>query len=305
MLDMQAACERLRRQAVSQLFTMGVFSASWNESWGAQFRERLEQCGGNGAALLALGDHLTDVFTSTRGEGRGGGGARGQSAVSGGGAAWEGLVAWYLNLCLVGSRAVAVKMRKDLVPNPFLEAIAVSYGNNRTNTESDIVVMVFPEDDEVDGPVVSDGQRFMSELESFAAQNFNKFSLGIVQCKTNWNDNAQIPMLWDMLYSADTFHNKKISIGTTEFRIRALKSFSYSFVTVPTSRGKYNPDSLCVLRVNNISGGNYWGQPTKAGVAMSLKEIFNRNFGTSTDDFLANANETCLKLDDELSYFKL
>ena len=31
-------------------------------------------------------------------------------------------------------------------------------------------------------------------------------------------------------------------------------------------------------RVQNISGGNYWGKESKDGVAQSLKEIFNGNF---------------------------
>lgn len=32
----------------------------------------------------------------------------------------------------------------------------------------------------------------------------------IIQCKTNWNDNAQIPMLWNMVYATKDFKENKI-----------------------------------------------------------------------------------------------
>ena len=33
-----------------------------------------------------------------------------------------------------------------------------------------------------------------------------------LQCKTNWNDNAQVPMLWDIIYSSNEKLNN-ISVG--------------------------------------------------------------------------------------------
>ena len=51
-------------------------------------------------------------------------------------------------------------------------------------------------------------------------------------------------------------------------------------MTVPSQSdlSKFKSHSTAVMRVKNISGGNYWGHQTKAGVAHSIKEIFNRNF---------------------------
>ena len=38
------------------------------------------------------------------------------------------------------------------------------------------------------------------------------------------------------------------------------------------------------MRVNNISGGNYWGLPTKNGIASSIKEMLSRIFDDSSND---------------------
>ncbi|MFW5804332.1 MAG: hypothetical protein ACOCWG_03765, partial [bacterium] len=108
---------------------------------------------------------------------------------------------------------------------------------------------------------------------------FNDIEIGIIQCKTNWNDNAQIPMLWSMIYEADSFTNNIISLGRNGYSIRDLKKFSYSFCTVPTNdMNGYKQDSTSVNRVRNLTGGNYWGNSTRNAVASSIKEIFNRNF---------------------------
>ena len=71
-----------------------------------------------------------------------------------------------------------------------------------------------------------------------------KFEIGIIQCKTNWNDNAQVPMLWDMIYSAGGFRGRNITIGRNGYNIQNAQSFTYSFVTVPSINvvpiGTYN-----------------------------------------------------------------
>lgn len=295
-------CEELRRQAIEHLFQMSSFRKSWDAQWQKDISCLLSGSKNNGQGLIDLGDHLSNVFLTTKGEGRNGGGSSGQASLSAGGAGWEGLVTWYLNLGLAGSRAVAIKSSKKLVPAPFYESIRVTYGTHGTNTESDILVLVFPEQEQVDLPDIDDANTLATHL---ATHEFSKCSLGVVQCKTNWNDNAQIPMLWDMLYSADTFRNNKISVGTTSYNIKSLNNFTYSFVTVPTSRGAFKANSTPVLRVNNLSGGNYWGKPSKQSVAFSLKEIFNNNFGESCKSFLENANKTMDNLDSQYAYFKL
>lgn len=90
-------------------------------------------------------------------------------------------------------------------------------------------------------------------------------------------------MLWDAVYSANNFRNG-ISVGIGNYSIHDVKCFTYSFVTVPsnkliTDKGKpaYTKTSTCVLRVGNLSGGNYWGKTSISGVAYSVKEMVERN----------------------------
>jgi len=88
--------------------------------------------------VIDLGDNLSTIFALTRK------GGRSQSELSGGGAAWEAFVCWYLNLCLLGRRTVVIKHNKKLIPNPISDAITVNYNNFSSNTESDLVAITFP-----------------------------------------------------------------------------------------------------------------------------------------------------------------
>lgn len=113
-------------------------------------------------------------------------------------------------------------------------------------------------------------------LDALVARDFNEIEKHIIQCKTNWNDNAQVPMLWDAVYAADRFRNG-ITVGQNGYSIRNVDMFTYSFATVPTVKlEKIKKDSTCVLRVRNLSGGNYWGLPSQIGIADSLKEMLVR-----------------------------
>lgn len=124
--------------------------------------------------------------------------------------------------------------------------------------------------------------QFLPILNALVSRDFDEIEIHIIQCKTNWNDNAQIPMLWDAVYSANTFRNG-ISIGSDGYSIHDSKRFTYSFVTVPSNqlqkngRQLYKNTSTAVLRVINLSGGNYWGLPSSSGVASSVKELVERN----------------------------
>lgn len=237
--------------------------------------------------IMDLGDNLSSIFNLTRTEGRS------QSDVSGGGTAWEALVCWYLNLCLIGRRTVVIKHNKKLIPLPVRDAITVNYGNFASNTESDLVAITFPDrveystvrenifiTDEHNLPVPTlIGQRFNRNglMNALCHRDFAQLEIHIIQCKTNWNDNAQIPMLWDMVYSANEFR-ANITIGQNGYSIHGADRFTYSFVTVPTSRmDNVSSSSTHVRRVAQISGGNYWGKPTVNGVSSSVKEMLNRN----------------------------
>jgi hypothetical protein len=269
--------EIYRRISVQELFKTNTFSNCW-EIWQPKINEILGS-NYNEQNIIDLGDHLTDIFRTTGSKGRG------QGELSGGGTAWESLVCWYINLCTIGSRIVAVK-KMSLVPLPIQNAITINYGNFACNTESDITILIFPNVDDftnnimhVSNQKITSVKLFMTYISQLVQKYFEKFEIGIVQCKTNWNDNAQIPMLWDMIYSSNGFSGRNITIGRENFNINQAKKFTYSFATVPSNKNThYKTDSVAVKRVTNLSGGNYWGKPTQQNIARSLKEIFNNNF---------------------------
>lgn len=226
------------------------------------------------AKIHQIGNHLREVFFATNV------GGRDQGALSGGGAGWESLVTWYLNLVFSGTNAVAMRQSKAVVPQVLLDATTIRYGNHQTNTESDICVIVYPDDFKFPEPDAS----FLDQLDTEVSRRIGDIELGIIQCKTNWNDNAQIPMLWDMVYRASFGPNTGIHIGKNGFSVRNLQRFSYSFVTVPSQKEGRMPSKstqMAVKRVSNLTGGNYWGCSTKTGVALSLSEIFDGNFSSA------------------------
>lgn len=258
--------DQLRKLALENVFSTPTFRACW-QIWEPEIKRIL---GTNYTEndIINLGDHLSDIFRSTGGNGRG------QGELSSSGIAWESLVCWYINVCSVGSRIVAMR-KMSIVPKAIQDAITVNYGNFACNTESDITIIVFPNLPDyntdiaqlnvlnhlgVQIPIIK-RNKFNFEITNFLAErDFNLFEIGIIQCKTNWNDNAQIPMLWDMIYSAGGFRGRNITIGRNGFNIQNAQSFTYSFVTVPSNQNAtYSPNGVAVKRVTNLSGGNYWG----------------------------------------------
>lgn len=258
--------EGLRRGVVTRLLGLGSVSRSW-PVWRGLINEELGP-EPSVDAVLRLADSLGPIFGSTGQKGRG------QGELSGGGAAWESLVAWYLNLVTVGTRSITMKRASD-VPQSIRDALSVKFGPNVTNSEADLVAVTLPgsgypysiPDESIDSTLA---------LSAFCHKHFQKLNVAVIQCKTNWNDNAQIPMLWDMIYSAQDFPGRNIMVGENAFSLRKTASFKYAFVTVPTTKmDKIKPNSTAVLRVSGLSGRNYWGHPSKQGVAESLKEIFS------------------------------
>lgn len=277
--------DHFRKLAVESLYTTTTFQNCWT-TWKPEIRNILG-INYDESSILNLGDHLSDIFQLTGGTGRG------QSAVSAGGIAWESLVCWYMNICTSGSRVVSIK-KMSLVPKPIQDAITVNYGNFACNTESDITVITFPNLPEYNMdisdicvydqnnkliPPLLRGKLNPALIDFLVTRDFSQIKIGIIQCKTNWNDNAQIPMLWDMIYSAGGFRGRNITIGKNSFSIQSCAEFTYSFVTVPSNRNTiYSSTSVAVKRVTNLSGGNYWGKSSVLNVAKSLKEIFTNNY---------------------------
>lgn len=287
---MQNIVEKLREEAVKRLFATNGFATAW-PTWQSVISTKAPTP--TPRQIINLGDHLREIFYSTNTSS-----ARTQSDVSGGGANWEALVCWYLNLCSIGRRTVVIKHHKALIPTPVSHSITVNYGNFVSNTESDLIAITFPDKPEYqidkDSIIINDedGQpvnlytrntyNLLNVLDALVARDFSEIEIHIIQCKTNWNDNAQIPMLWDMIYSSTAFRTD-ITIGREGYNMNNARFFTYAFATVPTVKPeRITPSSVAVSRVRNLSGGNYWGKPSEAGIASSIKEMLNRNLATGS-----------------------
>lgn len=249
---------------------------TWQKCWPSWEREIYARTDNfnDPTKIHELGNHLREIFFSTNT------GSRDQGALSGGGAGWESLVTWYLNTVLSGTNAVAMRQSKAIVPRTILDATTISYGNNQTNTESDVCVVTFPNG----FSFPKEDSKFIDNLNLEVSKRISEFELGVIQCKTNWNDNAQIPMLWDMVYRAQFGSETGIYIGKNGYSVKNFRRFNYAFVTVPSQKEGRMPNkasNMAVKRVSSLSGGNYWGLPTKSGVALSLSEIFDRNFSSA------------------------
>ncbi len=221
----------------------------------------------DGQSLFNLGDQLSEIFRTTGGEGRT------QGSLSGGGAAWECLVCWYLNLIFWNTPIFVARQNRHFVPSVINDSICVTISNTQTNTESDIVIFSVPEVEYLHGSALDD-------LNNHLVERIGDAELCVLQCKTNWNDNAQIPMLWDMIYNSSTFRIPYVSVGRNGVNPSSYRQFSYAFVTVPSNQGVYRAMNTSVLRVKGLTGGNYWGKPTEQNVAASIKELAGRRFPT-------------------------
>lgn len=316
----QNIIEFAREQAVQKLFETNGFNLSW-PIWKENIKNSFNQSTPTSQEVLNIGDILRTVFKTTGQSGRS------QSDVSGGGANWEALVCWYLNLCTANRRTVVFKHNRQLIPDAINKAITVNYGNFRSNTESDLIAITFPDKPEYtadkddiqitnsNGTIPtrkrSGRYNYLDIFNALVERDFSEIEIHIIQCKTNWNDNAQIPMLWDAIYSATNFRNG-ISVGTDGFSIHDVQNFTYSFVTVPSNQlikdgnDTYKINSTSVLRVSNLSGGNYWGLESKQGIASSIKELVNRNLRTGSSLSILNTiSLTTPQLSSTYSYFDI
>lgn len=268
------AIHEFKLRYLKQLSSVNSLSNSW-EIWGEKLNNLIDEDNW-GESAFNIGDNLSEVFLSTKDRGRS------QSGVSGGGAGWECLVTWYLNLLLIDTNVIAVRQNKDFVPKCISDCLTVTISNTQTNTESDILVYSIPDFDQINSSKISD-------FNTHLAKRIDKVDLLVLQCKTNWEDNAQIPMLWDMIYNSESKLNN-VSVGINGLNPQSLGKFKYGFVTVPTGkRGEQvKPGLLKVLRVKNLTGGNFWGKPSETDVASSIKEFSGRHFPNSFPSGIIN-----------------
>lgn len=315
----QNIVEYIREQVITELFAPDkTFTTAMDNHWLSEIRSHIPVVSANN--FYNLGDHLSEVFKSSSS-------GRTQSSVSGGGAAWESLICWYLNLCLINTRTVVIKTNKQK-PTIIKKAMTVKYGNIESNSENDLVAITFPDKIEykTDKTTINIVNQDTGEqvpltrtprakkynlipiLDALMTRDFVDTEIAILQLKTNWNDNAQIPMLWDMVYAANGVPNRNIYVGTHTYNPQTCKNFSYSFITVPTNDLKnFKPTATAVERVTNLSGGNFWGYPSQSGVATNIKDIIQRNFRNNTfnnTNYTNNFNSALQELNSSFSYFR-
>lgn len=274
--------------------------------------------------IFLLGEHLRDVFYSTKDTTSTG---RNQGELSSGGYLWERLVAYYLNYCLANTRTVVFTGATSF------DAIktAVTFNDMDSTSEVDLLALTFPDVPEFTNAINNVKYNLQvtyptpeatpTQLEFihnnrlgiktiteklanyFISEYYSDMEIHVIQCKTNWNDIIQTPMLWSLVYylSRDNITlptGSNIRFGSGLYTLPRLKSFSYSFVTVPTqNNGKYEPNpikrakleadfddkfsetNLPVKRAKMIRGGYYWGLP-KHNSIYPINELFNTNLNT-------------------------
>lgn len=260
--------EQIRYLAVDDLFSLKGFGAGWSvrkkffESKLGKSRKKQD--------FIGLGDHLSAAFRLS------GKGDRSQGSVSSAGSTWEALVVWYLNLCLVGTNSVCLRGPK-FCPKAIQDALSVCFENTILRSEPDVVLL----SSNALVEVPSQKTKPVDKANEIISEHFDQTGLVNFQCKTNWNDNAQVPMLWNMLYNQarkGAVIPNGFSIGRNGFNLKNLGAFGYGFVTVPTQKkgpAGYKTNGLDVLRVKTMSAGNYWGHPTRSGICFSIREFFN------------------------------
>lgn len=228
--------------------------------------------------VLNLGLSLSQLFTAISAPRGAGSTSESQSNVSTAGAAWAGLVTYYLNACYAGTRAVAIHSRA-FVPASLKDSVTVIH-NGTTNVapDLDVILLVLPNIAAEQSAIVggkAPASRAFRRITTIVDSHFGETAMNVIQCKTNWKDNAQIPLLWNLLYRIRMAGKPSVvTIGQNSRSIDQLMSFAYSFVTVPTSdRGKIKPTHAAVARVRGLSGGHYWGYPTEPHVCQSLAEF--------------------------------
>jgi hypothetical protein len=171
---------------------------------------------------------------------------------------------------------VVIRPSAKLVPKVVRDALSVRVKGVLTTKESDLIVVSLPQQP----PGV---ELDLARTDDLIRADPTRVAIGVIQCKTNWNDNAQAPMLWNIVYSARNLQVPGVTVGAGGFAPSSFGGFSYAFVTVPTNTEKagkdaFKPSSTAVIRVAGLSGGNYWGSPSRARVADQVSEYFGHNF---------------------------
>ena len=255
--------------------------------------------------IIDLGDNLRKIMFSAYVKKENPTLSETQSMKSTSGVLWESLLVWYCNLCLIGTRSVVMRKSQPLVPKQFLEAISTNYGIKKEDSEADLIVLTFPNHRDFLDDTKKNG-RF--DLEKLIDTHFSYFELGIISCKTPWNDFSVQPQHWNLVYRLTMEHHDVLDevIGTDSYKIKNLKKFYYAFATLPSQNPDIiKSDGLPVLRLMNLSGGTFWGLPSKEKTAQSMKEFFEKNLSNIGNNCLTNLEKELPKLSTDYNYFKI
>lgn len=319
-------CEAINHYADNHTFNQGGVQHTILQTWKSRMQSHIGVTPAmtskqHAEKIFLLGEHLRDVFYSTKNTSSSG---RQQGELSSGGYLWERLVAYYLNFCLANTRTVVFTGATDF------DAIktAVTFNDMNSTSEVDLLAITFPDVPEFTTDINSVRQDLQITYPATIAipeqlefihnnrlgtkslakrlanylicENYSEMGVHVIQCKTNWNDIIQTPMLWSLIYylSRDNINlpiSSNINFGSGLYTLPRLKEFSYSFVSVPTqNNGEYETDlnekakleaafevqfsetNLPVKRAKLIRGGYYWGLP-KHGTIHPISELLNRN----------------------------
>lgn len=270
--------EEIRKDVISHSLTRSSVTEGW-QSRRDFFRSKfVDPESPTRLELINLGSHLSEAF------GLGDHGERNNEKLSTAGYLWAAIVSWYFNICYAGTHAIAFPGGKS-APQALKDAMSITYQNDSLRSDSDILILSLP-DLEKEKSCGSSNLNHL-RLEKLVAENFKKCSLINIQCKTNWNDNAQIPMMWNLIFQqaiSNTHAPQGFLVGKNSFHLRNLGYFAYSFITVPSGGvEKIKPTSMQVLRVKTLTGGAYWGRKTSRGISRSISEFFSHQYSASVE----------------------
>ena len=156
--------EKLRELSISKIFSVKTFQNAffyWKKDILQIIGKNVNEVSED--KILLLGQNLRNIFMSTSSK------KRGQGDLSGGGAAWECLCTWYLNLLLANTRGIVFKFSKPIFPEAIRDSITIKYNNFENTSETDLLGFVFPEN-----------QNFTNKICGFnkeAIEKFNEFVL--------------------------------------------------------------------------------------------------------------------------------
>jgi hypothetical protein len=251
-----------RCQSLHRFTALKGAQALWQGSYAPEIKQLLGPSP-QGQDVLRLGEHLSAIFRSGASTPKGGPSAS---------TAWEMLGVMYMNMVLHGTQFICATNVSANIPESIRRSMDLVVQGGRTNGGGGVVTFSVPESTRWDRT------SHLKAMEQSIGNDPEQVQVAVVEFRTRFSDNAQIPMLWDWLYTLikpEDIIEQGYRVGSRGLSPMSFGNFSYSFVTVPTNTtAPVTADALPAVRLSTLSGGAYWGKPTLDGVAMSCAEFF-------------------------------